>query len=245
MSAEAARAVLSALLAAAAVALLVGSPPVWLPRAATSAPPREPVAEDLIGRHHVAVSVLGGLAPVLLVGGWLGLGGGIVAAIGVHRVLARREPPAERRRREQVVRTLPQVVDLLAVALTAGAAPSTALASVTRALDGPVAEELQVIGHSLRLGRDPAQVWREAAQRPGLAALGRTMSRAVESGASVSDALHRLAEDLRSSARAEAEARARAVGVRAAVPLGLCLLPAFVLLGVVPLVVATVGSLLG
>ena len=36
----------------------------------------------------------------------------------------------------------------------------------------------------------------------------------------------------------EVEERARAVGVKAAVPLGLCLLPAFVLIGVVPLVVA-------
>ena len=47
------------------------------------------------------------------------------------------------------------------------------------------------------------------------------------------------------SSRSEAEARARTVGVRAAAPLGLCLLPAFVLVGVVPLVAGTVASLLG
>ena len=46
----------------------------------------------------------------------------------------------------------------------------------------------------------------------------------------------RLAEDLRRAARADVETRARAVGVKAAVPLGVCLLPAFVLVGVVPLV---------
>jgi hypothetical protein len=39
------------------------------------------------------------------------------------------------------------------------------------------------------------------------------------------------------------EERARGVGVRAAVPLGLCLLPSFVLLGVVPLVVSLLQSL--
>ena len=53
----------------------------------------------------------------------------------------------------------------------------------------------------------------------------------------------RLAVDLRRGARARVEARARAVGVRAALPLGLCLLPAFVLLGVVPLVAGSLPVL--
>ena len=51
-------------------------------------------------------------------------------------------------------------------------------------------------------------------------------------------AVERLADDLARAGRAESEDRARAVGVKAAVPLGLCLLPAFVLIGIVPLVVA-------
>ena len=49
-------------------------------------------------------------------------------------------------------------------------------------------------------------------------------------------AVERLADDLGHQARADVEDRARAVGVKAAVPLGLCLLPAFVLIGIVPLV---------
>ena len=67
------------------------------------------------------------------------------------------------------------------------------------------------------------------------------MLRAAESGASVADAMARLADDLRLSSRAAVEARARAVGVRAALPLGVCLLPAFVLLGVVPLVAGSLS----
>lgn len=201
--------------------------------------------EDLLGRHRLVVSLLGGTAPVLLVGGVVGVVGGAVAAVVVHRLLGRREPAGVRRRRERIGRDLPHAVDLLAVALAAGAAPSTALAVVAGALDGPLSEELEAARRSLELGRDPARVWREVAGRPGLAALGRTMARAVETGASVGDALHRLAEDVQAAARSEAEARARTVGVRAAAPLGLCLLPAFVLVGVVPLVASTVGSLLG
>jgi pilus assembly protein TadC len=53
----------------------------------------------------------------------------------------------------------------------------------------------------------------------------------------------RLADDLEREALAAVEDRARAVGVKAAVPLGLCLLPAFLLLGIVPLVASLVTGL--
>ena len=200
--------------------------------------------EDLLGRHRVVVSLLAGAAPVLLLGGAAGLVAAAVATVVVHRALGAREPASVRRRREAVARSLPHVVDLLAVTLASGASPSAALSAVAAAAEGPVAEDLRAAEHSLRLGRDPVRVWREVARRPGLATLGRSMSRAVESGASVSEALHRLADDLHASARLDAESKARAVGVRAAAPLGLCLLPAFVLVGVVPLVAGTVSTLL-
>jgi Flp pilus assembly protein TadB len=207
-------------------------------------PPGEPERDDLIGRHRVMVSMLAGAAPLLLLGGVLGLVAAVVVTGLVWRALGSREPAHERRRREQVARSLPHVVDLLAVALASGSSPTGALSAVAAALDGPVVADLRAAEHGLRLGRDPGRVWRELADRPGLTVLGRAMSRAIESGASVSEALHRLAQDLQAAASLEAESRARAVGVRAAAPLGLCLLPAFVLVGVVPLVAGTVAALL-
>ena len=87
-------------------------------------------------------------------------------------------------------------------------------------------------------------MWREVASDPVLAPLGRVLARADESGAPVADAVARLSDDLARDARADAEDRARSVGVRAALPLGLCLLPAFVLVGIVPVVAGLVGPLL-
>ena len=55
--------------------------------------------------------------------------------------------------------------------------------------------------------------------------------------------MSRLADDLAAARAAEVEERARAVGVKAALPLGLCLLPAFVLIGIVPLVAALLSTL--
>ncbi|MCU1692975.1 MAG: hypothetical protein JWM64_2066, partial [Frankiales bacterium] len=57
-------------------------------------------------------------------------------------------------------------------------------------------------------------------------------------------AVARLAAEARASATARAEQRARRAGVLAVAPLGLCFLPAFVLLGVVPVVVGLAGPLL-
>jgi Flp pilus assembly protein TadB len=186
----------------------------------------------------VAVAVL------LLVGGGTGLALG-AAAGGVGWALATRlEPAAARRRREQLVAGLPHAVDLLAASLGAGQAPGRAVEVVALALDGPCHEELLLVATRLRLGADPALVWAELAVHPQLGRLGRCIARSAESGAPVAAAMERLAQDLRRDARSAVEERARRVGVRAALPLGVCLLPAFILVGVVPLVAGSFGVLL-
>lgn len=190
-------------------------------------------------------SMAAGLGAVLLVGGWLGVVIGVAAGTTVWRVLGRMEPAAVRRRRERLVRGLPHAVDLMASSLSVGSSPTTAVELVAAAVDQPVRDELEMIAGRLALGVDPVRVWSEVARHPQLGALGRCLVRAIDSGSSVSDAMHRLAEDLRRTARADVEARARAVGVKAAAPLGLCLLPAFILTGVVPLVAGSVAMLLG
>jgi Flp pilus assembly protein TadB len=160
----------------------------------------------------------------------------------VWRRGARWESAAALRYRAGVEDGLPHVVDLLVAAMSAGAAPGDALVRVSRVVDGPVSRELQVFVARLALGADPGSVWDGMARHPQLARLGTALVRARESGAPVGAALARLAGELRARRRAEVETRVRQVEVKAAVPLGVCLLPAFVLVGVVPLVA---GSVLG
>jgi Flp pilus assembly protein TadB len=186
------------------------------------------------------VAFAGGWA---LLGGALGWAGGLVAATAVWVVLGRTEDPSVVRRREQLADDLPTGVDLLAACLDAGSAPETALLTVSRALGGPVGEELVAIHHRLEVGVDPRQVWRSVAAHEQLGPLGRAIGRAHETGAPVGRAVHQLAAELRERARSEVEARARSIEVKAAAPLGLCLLPAFVLLGVVPLVAGVFGAM--
>ncbi len=189
------------------------------------------------------------LAAVAVGGGWVMVGGpagpvaGLLAGVTVWVVLGRTEDPAVVRKREQLTAELPLGVDLLASCLDVGGAPESALLAVAEALGGPVGEEFRAIQHRLAMGVDPADVWRAVAQRPGLGPLGRSLGRAHQTGGPVGAAAHQLAEELRARVSAEVEDRARSVEVKAAAPLGLCLLPAFMLLGVVPMVVGVFTSM--
>ena len=206
-------------------------------------PPAGPRRRDDLSVLRVTVSVSVALVAMLFVGGSSGAVAAMLAAAGCWWFTARMEAPSVRRRREQLAASVPHAVDLLAACLAVGLAPAAALEQITSAVESPLAEELSEITARLRLGVDPVTVWRDLAGHPQLGGVGRTVSRAVESGSSVSEAMLRLAEDLRRRTRAETESKARAVGVKAALPLGVCLLPAFVLVGVVPLVAGSLSVL--
>jgi Flp pilus assembly protein TadB len=187
--------------------------------------------------------VLAGVAAAAFVGGVAGLAVAPAAAGGTWLVIERSQPAAVRREQERARRDLPHLVGLLADALRSGRSPDDALTVIADALPGPAAERLSGLVPRLRLGVDPAQVWLDLGADAALAPLGRTLARAHRTGAPVVAAVERLADELAQAARAEVEDRARAVGVKAAVPLGLCLLPAFVLIGIVPVVAGLLSSI--
>ncbi|WP_193606774.1 type II secretion system F family protein [Nocardioides lijunqiniae] len=230
----------AAVAAALAVALLL-PPRRRLPAPAGDGVP-EPVQEDVSRRWRPVLVVLAGAGVALFVGGSAGAVVGPVAAVVAWVVLGRSEPSAVRRRRERMARELPHVVTLLAAALRAGATSVEATRLVCRALPGPATERLlRAVAH-LDLGADPSAVWAEVARQPGLAPLGRVLARSHDTGASVVVAVERLSDELATEMRGAVEDRARAVGVKAALPLGLCLLPAFLLIGIVPLVAGLLGE---
>jgi Flp pilus assembly protein TadB len=215
-------------------------------RARPAAPASEPQARvpgpGMVERCRLLWAACAVVAGVTLLGGSVGVVVGAAGGVTVWVVVGRAEPVAQRRRRAQVARDAPILVDLVAVALEAGAAVATALELAAAAHPGAAGDDLREVATRLRLGIPTEVAWRRPADDP-LATLGRAMVRAQASGASVASAAHQLADELTEKARVEVEDRARTVGVRAAVPLGLCLLPAFLVLGVVPLVAGAAGAI--
>ena len=181
-----------------------------------------------------------GLATGLLLGGALGVAAGIAVTVAGERLLRTAEPDDGAAQRAAALRDLPGACDLLGVCLAAGLPVGGAVQAVGNALPEPLGRQLLAVAALYRLGAEPRRAW--AGVPPELSALGRTMVRAGESGASVVPALAALASDSRAAARAQVDADVRRAGVWVLAPLGLCFLPAFVCLGVVPLVLGIAGD---
>ncbi len=209
--------------------------------------------------------VLAGAAVALLVGGGPGLVVGAGLALGGPRLLARLEPRDDRRRREELERDLPLALDLLSACLAGGAPLHAAVTAVAGALPGECGQRLSRVATALDVGSPPAEAWsalvagapgtggpglRGSAGGRGVGGTGlggsaaRALVRSGESGAPVAAAVARLAADVRAESRSRAEQAAKRAGVVAVAPLGLCFLPAFVLLGIVPVVVGLAAPLL-
>jgi len=233
-------AVLAAALASLSVLGLM-SPGARLPRSRA----QEVAVDDRgwMSRGRWLWTLLAAAAGATFVSGPAGVPAALLAGWLTWRLVARSEPPSQRRRREAVLRDLPGLVHLLATALESGCDVGEAVRLVCDVLPGPAADSLTSVPARLGLGVDPREAWGQVLDDPALAPLGRAMVRAERSGSSVTSEVARLADELGESARLRVEERARTVGVKAAVPLGVCLLPSFVLIGIVPLVVGLLSSL--
>ncbi|SOB83215.1 Type II secretion system (T2SS), protein F [Streptomyces sp. 1331.2] len=200
-----------------------------------------PVSAGVGRRRQAALAAGAGLATALLVGGGTGLVVGALVAVGAHRRLARAQTPQDRRaarEEELLVRQLPLSAELLAACLGSAALPSEAVSEVGRSVDAPMGPRLVAIGAELALGAPPELCWTRLGERhPALAPLGRCLIRTSVGGAPAAGLLIGLAQEQRAAAARAAHARVRRAAVLATAPLGLCFLPAFVLIGVVPVVV--------
>jgi pilus assembly protein TadC len=161
-----------------------------------------------------------------------------------RQVLQEREPRGEAGGADNgaVSSRVAALLDLVAAALDAGLAPSGALATVAPVLPGPDRRRLRQAASMLDVGGDSATIWRVLADDPVLGPLARALERSERSGAPVAASVRSLADEVRHEERAGRLAAARRVGIRTAVPLGACFLPAFFLIAIVPTVIALIGD---
>ncbi|MFI7701834.1 type II secretion system F family protein [Nonomuraea sp. NPDC049480] len=196
-----------------------------------------------IARKTVVTAICAGLATAALIGGIAGILAGLLVVPAAAIYLHRKEPTGTRHEREQITTDLPFAADLMTACLLAGRPVSAATEIAANAIGGPLGRRLTWVSTQLRLGADPEPTWALLAKDPALGRLSRAMTRAAQSGAPVADVLTRLADDAREATRAAAVASARRVGVKAVAPLGLCFLPAFVLLGIIPVIAGLASTI--
>lgn len=159
----------------------------------------------------------------------------------------------------------PLILDLLAAVLSSGASVEGALLLVADSCELPIRAALARVHGARLLGASWEASWevgmapvsREAdtsflqrlfARRPGrdfrtLAEIQQGLRFAVSTGAPSAALLHAHAAQLRRRHNREVDRKAAALGVQLVLPLGVCSLPAFICLGVVPIVLGLLPAL--
>jgi tight adherence protein C len=169
-----------------------------------------------------------------------------VFALAVLRIPKLHGGRANRRRLRELDAELPQFLDVLAAASTAGLSAPLAVRRAAEVVRGPLHDELAAALRASDLGARWRDELRGLAERFDLPDLRRTVSvitRTETLGASLSASTIELAERVRSSRRQRVTERARTAPVKMLFPLVFLVLPAFLLLTVVPVLLTTMQSI--
>lgn len=200
--------------------------------------------------RRAAVTGVGVSALVVLFGGhwWLA---SLLGAIGGA---LRFRLPERRSSADRVVdrHRLAVHADLLAACLDAGMSVGSSLLALSSPIrappsgptdpDDPLAL-LDAVAALLQLGADPERAWQGAQEHPDLAGLAGAARRSAAGGAAFAEAMREHAVVLRAAAADAAQKSAGRAGVAITAPLGLCFLPAFLCLGLAPVVLGLLSSL--
>lgn len=139
---------------------------------------------------------------------------------------------------------LADTVELLAVCLAAGSPMRHALEVVGDVSKPVTAKILARVSGQLAMGLPEQQAWQDLVEDDVWGQVARDVARSAASGTSLVEVLQVHADEARLVAEEKAQERARTAGVRSVVPLMVCFLPAFVLVGVVPIIAGLLGSFL-
>jgi pilus assembly protein TadC len=137
-------------------------------------------------------------------------------------------------------------LDVFAACLSSGMAVASAAAATAPSAPHPLAVALGRAAELLALGADAATAWSSVgpASDRHVEALTRLARRSAASGAALAQGVSELADQSRQDAADTARAAGERASVLIAGPLGLCYLPAFLCLGVVPVVMGLARDVL-
>jgi Flp pilus assembly protein TadB len=120
----------------------------------------------------------------------------------------------------------------------------SALVAVAFAVGAPASESLLRVDAAMRMGASQHTAWIAAKVDPEFLRLAAAFQRSASSGAPIAEVFAGIGKDERRRKRMTVEVAARSAGVRAVAPLAACYLPAFILLGIVPVVASMATQML-
>lgn len=133
------------------------------------------------------------------------------------------------RRQHQIVRDLPDMLDLLTISVEAGLGFDAALAKLVRSNRSPLAEEFGRALQEIQAGASRREALRHMAERVDVSELSAFNASIVQAdifGISVAQVLRTQSSEMRLRRRQRAEEKAQKAPVKMVIPLTLCILPA-------------------
>jgi len=157
----------------------------------------------------------------------------------------RRGVGARKRSRHGATPSLAGHVSLLAMAVSSGSTIEEGVALLAARIDGPPGSPWRTVVARLRQGADLHSALSAPAEgcSPEVRRIFRTLNRAASDGGALADQLRSLAADLHARRINNIEASAQRLSITLLFPLVLCVLPAFALLTLAPLVMGIFDGL--
>ncbi|MSZ78391.1 MAG: type II secretion system F family protein, partial [Actinobacteria bacterium] len=131
-------------------------------------------------------------------------------------------------RSEQILKSLPDAIDLLTISVEAGLGFDAAVQQVARNTDGPLADEFSRVLREMQIGQGRSQALRSMGDRtnvPDLQAFVGAMVQADSFGIPVAQVLRVQSSEMRVKRRQRAEEKAQQVPVKMTIPLIFFILP--------------------
>ncbi|MBP3222390.1 MAG: type II secretion system F family protein [Actinomycetaceae bacterium] len=130
------------------------------------------------------------------------------------------------------------IMDLMRASISTGASLPKALHAVDNALaEEKTPSHLDIVGKMLIFGASWKEAWAVAPRR--FIPLRDALEPAWNDGSAPLPLLKRAAQSLRSQRARQSREAASKLGAKLVLPLGFCFLPAFIILGVIPVIAAT------
>ena len=190
---------------------------------------------------------LAGIAALAFVIAAVAIGptGGLLALLAAVSAVVARRRSRRRQRALRVDRHLPEVIDLLGLVVGTGRPTVSALSDICPRVAEPFRSELSAVVRRTAAGEsfvDSVRRLRDSLG-PSVSPVVHAVTAAETDGTPLRPALQRAADEAHRRRRVRAQEAARRVPVLMLFPLVFCVLPAFCLLTVVPLLVGTVSDL--
>ncbi|MFD0557830.1 Flp pilus assembly protein TadB [Stackebrandtia endophytica] len=183
-------------------------------------------------------SIVAGAVAMLFVGGVDGAVVACLVGISARTAMNAAQRSASRRRSDQRAMALPFALDVIAACLVSGTPLPRALKVAAMTTHNDLKPLLLQVGRALELGETVPEAFSRLDGMPGADRLTASVARSRESGAALAAGFTQLAERLRIERTDRVTATANRAGVWLALPLCLCFLPAFMLAGLVPVVLS-------